>query len=60
MGADEDQKEGGGEERKRRRHRKHRKPKKLDDEDLELINENTGLDIRRRKRLLKVSEREKQ
>lgn len=41
-----------------KRHRKKKKPKRLDDDDFDLIQENTGKAVKRRKRLQKVSEKE--
>lgn len=46
-------------DKKKKRH-KRRKPRLLEADDLDLITENTlGLRLKKRKRLLKVSERDK-
>lgn len=54
--ADEEEKP----EKHRRKKKKHREPRKLDEEDIDLIAENTGMNVKRHKRLQKQSEREGQ
>jgi hypothetical protein len=53
--------EGEEEKKKHRKKRRHREPRQLDEDDLELINENFPRlnENKKRKRLLKVSERDK-
>ena len=56
--ADEESKEGEAKKKHRKHHRQHR-IKELDDEDFELIQDNTGQEIKKKKRLQKVADREK-
>lgn len=63
MGDDEEIEEGEPAEeearkKKHRKHRRHRVHRELEEDDLELINENLP-GFKKRKRLLKVSERDK-
>lgn len=56
--ADEESKEGEA-KKKPRKHHRQRRIKELDEEDFELIQDNTGQEIKKKKRLQKVADREK-
>lgn len=49
-----------GDEARKKKKRKHRRPRELDEEDFDLIQQNTGLEVKKKKRLQRVADQEGQ